>query len=202
MQTATKPASTDKRTAEPRSRDDWVKATIAALQEQSVESLRIDEIADSLSVTKGSFYHHFDSRGELLEAVLDYWRQSMTDEVEAFILASVGTPLGRLNRLIKIAIAPRNNVPGGPLEIRLREWAHREPAVLKVVQEVDACRLRFLTGLYMELGLDGDRAREYADLHLAFAIGARIMLDGKDREDYEAQITIGQKFLVPADDRP
>lgn len=94
------------------SREDWIDGAIIFLSRDRLEALTVNALAERLGVTKGSFYWHFDSREGLLDAVVDTWRRRMTSEIEGFIRNSVGSPVGRLRRIVRIAMAPRPDVPG------------------------------------------------------------------------------------------
>ena len=55
------------------SRQDWIEAALDVLAERGIEGVRIDRLCERIAMTKGSFYHHFDGREDLLDAVADYW---------------------------------------------------------------------------------------------------------------------------------
>ena len=147
----------------PLGRKDWIDAAIVMLAEDNVEALRVDTLAEKLGVTKGSFYWHFKGREDLLFAVLDEWRLRMTSEVAVADLRPTGTPWERLERLLRIAISGRPDVPGGPFEMTLRDWARRDPKVAAVVRDVDADRIAFAAQLYREAGLSESDAEDYAE---------------------------------------
>jgi AcrR family transcriptional regulator len=189
---AQKPASEP-----PLGRKDWIEAAIAMLAEDNVEALRVDTLAEKLGVTKGSFYWHFEGRDDLLFAVLDEWRLRMTSEIQSLILDRSGTAWERLERLLRIAISARPDVPGGPFETTLRDWARRNPKVAGVVREVDAERVRFLRQLYREAGLDGSDVDDFAELHMAFVIGTRITVDPSDRDEIGRRRRIAIALLLP-----
>jgi AcrR family transcriptional regulator len=178
-------------------RADWIRAAIFLLAEDSVDALRVDELAKRLGVTKGSFYWHFETREALLFAVLETWRARMTSEIEAFINHSSGSPAARINRLLRIGIAPRPDTPGGPLELSLRDWARRDARVKQVVEEVDAERIAVLVRLYLQAGLEREAAEDTALAHMAFTIGARMLLSGGDRTALERSWKVGKELLVP-----
>ncbi len=183
----------------PLGRKDWIEAAITLLAEDNVEALRVDTLAEKLGVTKGSFYWHFKGRDDLLFAVLDEWRLRMTSQIQSLILDRSGTPWDRLERLLRIAISARADVPGGPLETTLRDWARRDPKVAGVVRTVDAERVRFLRQLYREAGLDGSDVDDFAELHMAFVIGTRITVDPGDRDEINRRRRIGTALLLPRD---
>jgi AcrR family transcriptional regulator len=182
----------------PLGRKDWIEAAIAMLAEDNVEALRVDTLAEKLGVTKGSFYWHFEGRDDLLFAVLDEWRLRMTSEVQSLIFDRSGTPWERLERLLRIAISARPDVPGGPFEITLRDWARRDPKVAEVVRSVDAARIAFAEQLYREAGLSEADAQDYAEAHMAVVIGIRMTLaDSENRDEIKRRRRIGAALLLP-----
>jgi AcrR family transcriptional regulator len=184
----------------PLGRKDWIEAAIAMLAEDNVEALRVDTLAEKLGVTKGSFYWHFKGRDDLLFAVLDEWRLRMTSEVQALIFDRSGTPWERLERLVRIAISSRADVPGGPFEITLRDWARRDAKVAEVVRAVDSERIAFAAQLYREAGLNEADVQDYADAHLAMVIGIRMTLaDSENREEIKRRRRISTALLLPRD---
>ena len=178
-------------------REDWIAGAIGVLSDGGVEALSVTALADRLKVTKGSFYWHFRDRDALLDAVVDTWRRRTTSEIEAFIRENVGSPAGRLRRLVRIAISPRLEVPGGPLEMTLRDWARRDARINEIVREVDQRRLVFLEELYKEAGSAAAEARSLAVLHMSYVVGCRILLSGHGRQDYEEGCRVAERILVP-----
>ena len=178
-------------------RKDWIDGAIILLAEDNVEALRIDVLARRLGVTKGSFYWHFKNREALLDAVLEAWREQMTTGIASFINNFPGTPLGRLSRLMRIAISPRPDVPGGPFELTLRDWARRDAKVDQVVKEVDSKRLEFLKGLYLDAGMSRTDAEMYAFGQMSYVLGGRLMLFEGSREDLDNRWAVGRNFFVP-----
>jgi AcrR family transcriptional regulator len=182
----------------PLGRKDWIEAAITMLAEDNVEALRVDTLAEKLGVTKGSFYWHFKGREDLLSAVLDEWRLRMTSEVQSLIFDRSGTPWERLERLLRIAISGRPDVPGGPFEITLRDWARRDQKVASVVRAVDEDRIAFAAQLYREAGLSEADSQDYAEAHMAVVIGIRMTLvDSSNRDEIKRRRRIGAALLLP-----
>lgn len=179
------------------SREDWVDGAILFLSSHSVDSLRLDLLAEQLGVTKGSFYWHFASREQLLDSVLETWSQRMTRDIDAWLKSSVGTPVGRLKRLFRIGISARLDVPGGPLEITLRDWARRDARVHEIISRVDKERIGILRGLYLDCGLSAEQADSYALLHMTFVAGGRMMLFDGTQSEIERRWQIGEQYLLP-----
>ena len=62
-------------------REAWIEAAIGTLAEHGVAGVRVESLAKSLGVTKGSFYWHFRDRPDLLAAVLDFWKQGRISDI-------------------------------------------------------------------------------------------------------------------------
>jgi len=66
--------------AEHLSRRHWQRAVLESLIEGGIAAVTVPRIAKRLSVTKGSFYWHFRSIDDLLQAALEDWERIFTDE--------------------------------------------------------------------------------------------------------------------------
>jgi AcrR family transcriptional regulator len=183
----------------PLARKDWIEAAIEMLAEDNVEALRVDTLAERLGVTKGSFYWHFKGREDLLFSVLESWRLQMTSQIRTLIADTSGTPWERIERLLRIAISARPEVPGGPFELTLRDWARRDAKVAEIVREVDNARTDFARLLYRDAGLSEADAQDFAELHMAFVIGQRMTLATGDRDEVQRRRRIAIALLLPKD---
>jgi hypothetical protein len=88
-------------------------------------------------------------------------------------------------------------VPGGLLELTLRDWARRNPAVAKVVREVDDARVAFVAELYRDAGLDTQAAQDYAIAQMAFVIGAGTASANDGRADFARRRRIAETLFLP-----
>ncbi|MEO0774582.1 MAG: helix-turn-helix domain-containing protein, partial [Pseudomonadota bacterium] len=65
---------------------DWIEVALHTLVDRGIEAVQITALARELKVTRGSFYWHFDSRDNLLDALITEWRARNTGVmVEAMI---------------------------------------------------------------------------------------------------------------------
>jgi AcrR family transcriptional regulator len=128
-------------------RDTWVKEGLRSLAAGGPDAIRIEALASALGVTKGGFYWHFRDRAALLEAVLDTWEQELVDEAIATSDRGGGDGRTRLRRLFAVAGA-REDILG--LELSVRDWARRDPAVAERVTRVDNRRMAYLRPLFAE----------------------------------------------------
>ena len=79
------------------SREDFLALALEALQESGQCRLHLDSLMEAMPVTKGSFYHHFESRGEFLKALGEYWKDVST-KVEVDLVTSTAPVVVTWNR--------------------------------------------------------------------------------------------------------
>jgi len=164
-----KPSAGRARRAAPRirlSREDWVRAALLALADGGTAAVAIEPIASRLGATKGSFYWHFRDRRELIEAALEKWERSATDDIIAE-LDTVADPVERLDRGLAIAMElEEDEYP----DVRLLPSA-ADPVVAPVAARVQAKRLAFLARTFREMGFPTAEARRRAMLANSLYIG-------------------------------
>lgn len=135
-----------------KSKDGWLEAALEALAEGGIDAVRVEALARSLGVTKGSFYWHFSDRGDLLAALLDRWEDAGTQAIIAEVEAAGGGTRARARRLWKRTV----ETPHLAAELAIRTWARHEEAVATRVRRVDDRRMGYLRRLFGELCPPGD----------------------------------------------
>lgn len=122
---------------------DWVDAGLDLLARGGVESVRIDELARVLGVTKGSFYWHFEDRAHLLRSMLEKWRRQATLAVIERVESS-GAPAHRLRELLDLPVRASGAKRGKNLELAIRLWANHDPNAAAAIEEIDQHRLLYV----------------------------------------------------------
>ena len=133
------------------SASDWTAAAFQALAEGGLAAIAVEPLASRLGATKGSFYWHFTSRDELIEATLAEWEQLGTEDV---IAAADAEPdvVNRLRGLLRLVLGAVERQPSaGAAELALQATASH-PLVAPVLARVTQRRLAYLTRLFAELG--------------------------------------------------
>ncbi|MCM0641208.1 TetR/AcrR family transcriptional regulator [Cellulomonas wangsupingiae] len=176
-------------------RDQWVDAATTAFRRDGLAGVRVEALARTLGVTKGSFYWHFDDRRALVDAVVERWEAEQTEEVIART-ADDGDAHARLRALFA-EVAARGPRRGGERRLYLEAAAE---GVQDAVRRVTARRVEHVTGLLTELGIPADVAHRRAVISLAAAVGADQLADtlpaGDDRHALVA--TALEMALSPA----
>ena len=138
------------------SADDWITAGLEVLVEGGVTAVRILPISKRLGVTRGSFYWHFTSREALLGGLLDAWEAKNTAAVVQAATAP-GTLIDRYIALSRLWLGWSDFDP--PLDMAVREWSRRDPAVLEKLRAADEQRVAALTEMIEPEGHDPVMAR-------------------------------------------
>lgn len=132
-----------------------------------ISAVSVNDLARQLNVTRGSFYHHFADRHDLLLELLRYWERNWTlkvrEDVRALDLDPSETLLA-LSRIIRQRGASR-------YDVRVRAWALEDPDVREIVRHVDEERLEFIRSQFDALGFDQleaeSRARQFLFYEMA-----------------------------------
>lgn len=155
-------------------RDAWVEAAIGTLAEHGVAGVRVEALAKSLGVTKGSFYWHFRDRPDLLAAVLALWKQGRIGDIVKQSRCEPGQEREQLYHLLTVYSASRNR-KGIRIELAIRDWARRDPQAAAVVEEVDAVRFGCARGLFVARGMSEQEAATRSILLYAYVFGQSLM---------------------------
>ncbi|MEM9797510.1 MAG: TetR/AcrR family transcriptional regulator [Pseudomonadota bacterium] len=137
--------------------DAWVDAAYAAFEAGGVTAVRVDPLAKSMGITRGSFYWHFKDRGALLRAVIARWDTINTDEAIAENEAQGGTPADRLLRLLRSCATD-----DGRFEMGIRAWAAEDEEVRRRVAGIDTRRLNYMADLIEQTGVERETALKRA----------------------------------------
>ena len=173
-------------------RQDWIDAAIRQLVEAGIGAVSVEQLAASLGITRGSFYHHFADREDLLRAMLDHWAQRWTYEVREQIAAlglDPGTTLLALMRAIRSQGASEYDAP-------FRAWALHDPLARAVVQQVDEARLKFIRSQFEGLGFTGPDAENRARLLLYYEVAAPAIFAHLSPEQCEELLLKRHRFLT------
>jgi AcrR family transcriptional regulator len=178
------------------SRDDWVAAAFDAIAEAGMSAVAVEPLAERLGVTKGSFYAHFGSRDELIEATLESWERShaMSGQAE---WAGIEDPAERLRAVMLAAVTfSQSGAPSVHMSL-LGEL--QDPRVRGAVARVTAMRVERLTATYRQLGMPPQRASRRARMAYASYLGLLQMArEAPERTMSDREITRFMDELVEA----
>jgi AcrR family transcriptional regulator len=148
-------------------REDWIRAAIDVIVRGGADALRIDRLCDELEVTKGSFYHHFANRDDLVEAIAEYWARTQPEQVVALLGNLADAPLSKLKLLIKLF----TDLDIGTRDHAMRAFGASESRIAAAVDEADKLVLTTLIEILRSLGFGAEDARTFAKIMMFSAIG-------------------------------
>ena len=137
------------------SRDDWIEAALAVLVEEGFEAGQITQLARRLEVTRGSFYWHFKSREELLDALLEEWRARNT----GVMLGALSAATSLIEGILELFLVWVDHQQFDPkLDQAVRDWARRSDAVRDSVAAEDGNRVKAIATFFERHGYEPTEA--------------------------------------------
>lgn len=168
------PIKKHKRTDSSRlSRNDWLDAAFNAVVAGGFDHVRVLALADTLGVTRGSFYWHFTDHADLISALLARWREREAASEQLLQAAVTGDPQADLEQLLDAALAHAGvDLENMRFELALRGLGRRDPAVASLLMEVDRMRLRLFESKFQRLTGDPKVAADLAALFYLAIVGS------------------------------
>ncbi|MEM6638705.1 MAG: TetR/AcrR family transcriptional regulator [Pseudomonadota bacterium] len=151
-----------------KTRRDWLEAGLDVLAKDGESGLTVDALLAVMSVTKGSFYHHFRDRQEFVQLLLEYWEEKMTEEFIRISNRENG-PVDRLRKLTDLTVGRVNQ----KLEIAIRNWAGSDTVARKYQAKVDKKRLAYCKQLCSEITADQSKADVLGRLMFTVFVGSQ-----------------------------
>ena len=155
---------------------EWLQAGFRALSTSGLMALKVEPLAKTLSVSKGSFYWHFKDLSDFKSAMIVHWQQAATADVITQVNGGTANPVEKLFDLANRSTELSETKYGGTMvETAIREWSRYEPEIAKIVTDIDAQRLAFTESLFLEAGHKKEQARQSAHLLYSALIGLNIL---------------------------
>jgi AcrR family transcriptional regulator len=154
------------------SKQDWLALGEQRLSTEGSGALSLERLTGAAGRTKGSFYHHFQSRDDFLAALVEHWRATVVEPAAAPYRADPAA----WPALLHHAPFELNQL----FERALRRLAADEAIVRAGVERVDRERIDRLTFLVSQLRDDLEDPRAFATLMYAVIVGAQWLLKSPD----------------------
>lgn len=132
------------------SREGWLEAAYGALIREGVEGVKIMPLAESLKLSRTSFYWFFKDRAALLAALAEMWEARTTAPLVAATRAFAETETEAMLNVIGCFLRPETF--DAKLEFALRGWGLKDPEILARIAAADATRLAALTEMLARWG--------------------------------------------------
>ncbi len=176
-------------------REHYLAMGLDLLAEGGVSGVTIAALCQRLGVTKGSFYHHFDSVPAFHDALLACWEDGTYRSIEA--ARAVADSHRRLSVLKELAVGAHHEA-----ESAIRAWGRSYEAAAILVRRVDTAREDNLVESFRAIGIPPTRARHLARIGLATLIGTQSLERPVDRKRLLAVFDEYQQWLESATATP
>jgi len=150
-------------------REDWIKAGFEILKSKGISGVKVEAMARKLGVTKGGFYGYFLNREAFLQAMLDHWKNVLTNQ----IIKNIGDFKGSLPEKLQKLLYLVDDKKFDDTERPMFSWAIIDPKAEKVVMRAVRERLDFVTHLFLEEGFPQKEAEKRANIVHTFMTGSR-----------------------------
>jgi AcrR family transcriptional regulator len=137
-------------------RDEWLSAARKALIKGGIDQVKVERLSKQVKVARSSFYSHFQSRAELLDALLDHWEATNTGPMLRAIDAAIAEGPQGIHRLTQLWLEEREFSPA--YDTAVRNWASKDVKAARIVRGVDDKRIAALTRLMHVFAYRGDEA--------------------------------------------
>lgn len=175
---------------EARTKDEYFRVALTLLADHGATGVTIANLCTELDVTKGSFYHHFESGPDFMRAFLVHWERKYTKPAVADA-RHIADPVERLNQLKPLVVGLYHEA-----ESAIRALARTDDYAAEVQSRVDAERLQLVTESIASLGIDVAEASDLAHTALAMLIGAQHLTRPVDREQLARQLDGFERWLI------
>jgi len=173
----------------------WVDAATEVLVDQGIDSVRVDTLARTLKVTRGSFYWHFRDRDELLRAVLQAWRKRATEQLTLRLQGARDDPREQLRDLISLPFRGRAAVRAARIELAIRAWARRDAMARAFVDEADAARMGYIAQVFSALGFSIGEARSRAFLLYSYEVAESLLSTPNSAAQRQERASLVERLL-------
>ncbi|AZO56796.1 TetR/AcrR family transcriptional regulator [Mesorhizobium sp. M8A.F.Ca.ET.057.01.1.1] len=137
-------------------REDWLKLALETLISDGVERVRVLTLGQQLDVSRSSFYWYFKSRQDLLDQLLDHWRQTNTRFIVERAERPSATVIRGVMSIFECWVDEKLFDPR--LDFAIRAWARRSPATRRALDEADEERVKAIRGMFMRHGYEEEDA--------------------------------------------
>lgn len=135
-------------------REEIIEVAQRLVYSKGYEHMTIQDILDEIQISKGAFYHYFDSKQQLLEALIEYILHE-AEHVIAPIVNDDGLPaLEKLRRLLD-TVASWKTARKDYLMVLIRNWYADENAIVR--QKIQSSTVKQIAPIFTIIVRQGIR---------------------------------------------
>ena len=171
------------------SKEDWLKEGFKILSHFDQNKLRILYLCERLKVTRGSFYHHFNSIENYTNELMQAWEKKNTlDIIQA---SNKGVKANERMELLTQNVLKSDQ----SIEAAIRSWSFYNPIVKQYLDKVDEIRMAHLESIFKQSGIKKAMAKKRAKLDYALLIGMQQLFPNNAVKEMESLNDLYQKLI-------
>lgn len=136
--------------------EDWLNLARDVLVHKGVGEIKILPLAETLNVSRSSFYWYFKNRADLLEALLDEWETRNTASLIGQCARHARSIADGVRHFFDCFLDGTQFDAG--LDFAVREWARRDEAVRQRIDRADQLRLQAVSDMFLRYGFTPSEA--------------------------------------------
>lgn len=155
-------------------KEDWLRTALDTLISEGVDAVKVSVLAQKLDCARSSFYWYFNDRRDILDQLLEYWRDRNTRA----ILEQANREADTVNlSLINLFSCWVSSSETGPrkfdtrLDFAVREWARRDGSVRRALDISDDARISAIANMFERFGYKHSEAKIRAQIVYFTQIG-------------------------------
>ena len=171
-------------------RQDWIRTALDTLISEGVENVKILVLSTKLETARSSFYWHFENREDLLDTLLEHWRNTNTRAISE----SARLPAETVTQAIVNVYSSwfGEGQFNTRLDFAIRDWARRSGSVRRVLDLSDDARVAALTDMFRRF----DYPQGEADVRARILYFTQIGYEALDqRESWETRVSRARDYL-------
>jgi AcrR family transcriptional regulator len=161
----------------------WFEQGFNLLKAGGAAELTIENLTKRLNITKGSFYHHFKSRQDYSEKLLEFWEEKQTFDI--FEISKQKKTFKGINETL-LRLSKENMDP--EIEVAIRAWALRDPVARTFQERIDQQRLGFLKAMFSLMTDDPEQVEMISLIRYCFYIGSHQIIPAVDEKNYRKKL--------------
>lgn len=158
----------------------WLNQGFKILKTSGAAGLTIENLASNLNKTKGSFYHHFKSRNDYFEKLLEEWENRQT--LQVIQLSKKEKSFENISKKLFL-LSEKKYEP--EVEVAIRAWALRDPLARSFQERIDTQRVGFLKEMFTHITDDTEKTEIMSLIRYCFYIGSQQIIPPIDKDTYK-----------------
>ncbi len=138
------------------SEDAWLQGAYELLIDGGVDAVKIMPLAKHLDLSRTSFYWYFADREELLDALIERWKNQNTGNLIAQTEAYAASIVEGIFNLFDCWLQPE--LFDRKLDVAIRHWANQNDELKQLVDQMDQQRIAAIKAMFERFGYTPENA--------------------------------------------